>query len=58
MMQDLLDLIPHIVFWGLVLFECNSKNVVEDGKLFHLGFNLKIKPLTIFMFGSYIQNLW
>lgn len=48
----------HVIFWFLVLFEAHSKNVVADGKLFLLGFNLKIKIFTLFMFVSYIPNLW
>lgn len=53
MLQDLLDVIQHIIFWCLVLSEENSKNMVEDGKLFHLGFNLKIKIFTVFVSLTY-----
>jgi len=45
-----------IIFWFLVLFEANSKNLVEDGKLFHRGFSLKLKIVTVFMAVSSIQN--
>lgn len=43
----------HIIFWFLVLSEANSKNMAEDGKWFHLGFNLKIKIFTVFVSLTY-----
>lgn len=58
-MQDLLDLNLYTLFSDfLVPSEANSKNVVKDGELFHLGFNLKTKVFTVFLYVIDKYNLW